>query len=342
MSLVSSGFGTNNLIFVPEDEVLSLWDIQSWTRMRLDTRRLTVRPRQATLDQITMDVEEALSGLSRAAKRKKAKLPDELRSRADTVLNSLEGFIAPEAVINVRMESPGLAGMTWWVRITDAPTESYFPEDYVDAPVHPTRADAFPVFGSMTLERLGTLDIPFPADGAGAAFFLLIPEDAIQVESIPAEEPLPLIREYCGVNGVSAHGHSVNIDTISKITANHSGCTPLSRVGSELFATLYFHLQCDVANSVCAALPTGKAPVVLEVLDRSRFEIISAAEPGRLPAWCILRREEDVVHIYHGLEGKESEGHHTMPDLVVVTRAGGTSDPELRSQLLQQILGVTR
>ncbi len=343
MPLSTSGFGTDNIIFVPGEGLLCVWDVVTWQWLRLDTRLLAIRPRQATIDQIVMDVEQSIIDLQKEAGKRKAKLPPRIRECANAVLDSLAGFAGGEGDIDVRIESPGLEGMTWWVRITDAPVESFFPEDYAPQPQPATEALAFPVYGSVTLQGLAELEIPFPAEGPAAAFWLLVPaRGAMTCEPIPAEIPLPLVREFCGSKGVSAHGNSINIDTRGKVTANHSGCTPLSRVGSSLYTTLYFHLNTSAALPVCAPLPAGRAPAVLEVLDRSRFEIVAASEPHHLPTWCVLRREEDVVHLYHGLEGKESEGHHTMPDLLVVAMAGGESDPELRGQLLRQILGVMR
>jgi hypothetical protein len=343
MPLSTSGFGTDNIIFVPEDGVLSVWDLVSWQWLRLDTRRLMIRPRQATVDQIVMDIEQALVDLRKKAEKRKTKVPPRIQESADAILDSLEAFAGSGGDIDVRIEAPGPEGMTWWVRITDAPVESFFPEDYAPQPEAAPQTLAFPVYGSVTLQGLAELEIPFPAEGPGAAFWLLVPaRGAMTCEPIPAERSLPLVREYCGSKGVSAHGNSINIDTRGKVTANHSGCTPLTRVGSSLYTTLYFHLNTGAVSQVCAPLPSGRAPAVLEVLDRSRFEIVAASEPLCLPSWCVLRRDEDVVHLYHGLEGKESEGQHTMPDLLVVAMAGGESDPELRGQLLQQILGILR
>lgn len=331
------GFGTDNLVFVPPGERLTITDIVSWSRVSLDVHHSMVRPRQRVIDRIVEAVEKAVGELS-TAKRTKARA-SEFSLAGESILDSLGQFPQPRGNVSTSLEMAGTQQLTMWVRLTDAPAESYFVEDYEEHDEPAADSEAFPLYGSFHSAGLDDLEVAFPERDADAAFWLLVPmAGGVVGEPLPIDEPLPIVREFCGVDGVSSRGASINLGLDGTVAGEHRGCTPLRRVGEGLYLTLYWHLSSGAAGPLSASVPANRLAALEQVFERSRFVEI-ARGPAQGPTWLILRRGDDIVHLYLNIEGKESAGTMTMAPFLVVARAGDGSHAA-RVELLRQFAEI--
>lgn len=331
------GFGTDNLVFVPAGERLTITDITSWSRVALDVHRSMVRPRQRVIDRIVEAVEKAVGELS-TAKRTKARA-SEFAAASESILESLGQFPQPRGNVNTSLEMAGAQQLTMWVRLTDAPAESFFVEDYEEHDEPADDTEAFPLYGSFHAASLEDLEVSFPEREADAAFWLLLPmAGGVVGEDLPVDEPLPIVREYCGVDGVSSRGASINLALDGTVAGEHRGCTALRRVGEGLYLTLYWHLSTALSGPLSVSVPANRMAALEQVFERSRFVEIGRG-PAQGPTWLILRRGDDVVHVYLNIEGKESAGTPTMAPFLVVARAGDGSHAA-RVELLRQFADI--
>ncbi|MCB2154501.1 hypothetical protein KQI84_06415 [bacterium] len=326
---MSLGFGTDNVTFVPEGDRLRIWDVYNWRKIVVDVHRLYARMQTDAYNQLQLEVASYLNEVAKDEKQA------ELYNHADKMLKALATPFGPTPA---QAPTPATGEPAiWWVRLSDTPVESFFEEDYEDAFDFDGPATGHLVYGNLTLNDLEGLEVPFPAQGAEAAFQLLVPSaDGISIESIAEDEPLPLVDEYCGSQGVSAHGNSVNLDFEARIVADHMGCCPVRKLSDGLYMTLYFHLALKPEERIATRLSSRRYKAVAKALLESDFEEIQTG-----PRWRIFERKGYVVHLYRGLEGKESAGHSEMPPFVVMGAAGENSTPTVRADLLEQILDVS-
>ena len=325
---MSLSFGTDNLTYVPEGDRLRIWDVYNWRKIVVDVHRIYARLRTEAYNQLHLDVITYLNEVGKGENR------DEIYSRADELLKALGVPFGPDAA---EIAQSGIEPALWWVRVSDKPVESFFEEDYDEAQPFDGTATGHLVFGDVTLSGLEDLEIPFPARGEKAAFQMLVPTDGgVAIEPIGEDEPLPLVDEYCGSRGVSAHGNSVNLDFEVQVVADHIGCCPVRRLGEHLFLTFYFHLPVKPECRIASKLTPRRHDAVAQALLDSEFEEIQTG-----PKWRIFERKGYVVHLYSGLEGKESAGHLEMSPFVIVGSAGADSSPTARAELLEQILDVS-
>jgi len=329
------GFGTENLVFTPPGGRLVIWDVYRWRRLSLDVTRSYARMRANGVGVVEQAVNEAVAKIGRSRKTT-AQEAAACRDAAEKALADVRSWTGPDARSHPHDDDPASFGATWWVRFSDRPQESFFEEDYDEAGTCEGRAVAYPVYGSLASERLQELEVPLPGRKADAPIWLMLPEEGgVEAPPIGDDEPLPLVHEYCGAGGASSRGASVNVHFRGDLAAEHMGAIPMRRVGGSLFATLYFHLSVPSDIPVMARLSPRQVRVVLDALARSHF-----AEAAGGDTWGIYRRDRDFVHIYDGLEGRESEGVDRMPPFVMVAKADGETTPEARGALLAQILQI--
>ena len=88
----------------------------------------------------------------------------------------------------------------------------------------------------------------------------------------------------------------------------------------------------SIEGPVMGKLREVQVGPLLEMLELSKFELV-----GKGPTHRIYARNGDVVHVYSGLAGKETEGTDTMPPFLLVTSASGESDPLHRADLFDAI-----
>jgi hypothetical protein len=331
-------FGTDDVIYVPENTQLIFDDVYRWRRFKIDVRRLGVRMRTNAFEEVSGRIRGALA-LCRESPRfaesiNQIAVNSELMVRdLAQVAGSLEEALHGSLQDVFRSESA-----TWWVRVSDLPAESFFDEDYERQAESPAKAVPYLTYGRALIAQLDGLDIELPGDEAGLPFSLDVPEgDGLTRWTMPVGEPLALVREYCGARGASAYGHTMNLDTNAAIAEAHQFCTLIGRLGEKLFATLYFYYGTTQIAEIVEKLSDEELPEVQKLLEKSGFALRNEG-----PTWRIFERDGDVVHLYSGLAGKESEGVETMPHFVLVASAGGQFDPQQRAELLEAIRETMR
>lgn len=331
------GFESNNVVFIPEGGRLAIADVYAWRRTVVDVRHSTVRMRPEAVTRLEAEAERIAKDLEKrrdASRESVAEARVALRRFvADAKANQAARIAAKPASAPV-----GGAEAKWWVRLTDGPAESFFAEDYEEADDPPATGVFRRLYGSCVVGTEEPADIPFPAEGDAAAFEWILPDATSSVdEPLPVEEPLPLVHEFCGADGVSSRGNAVNVTVRGEIAGTHSVCCPLRTIGEGIMATLYFSRPTKVAHrvlSLAGPLAIGRAR---EILGRSSF-----AEAVSGPNWSVHRRDGDVVHLYTDLEGKESAGFDRIPGLIVVASAGGGFEPAAREAILRSIVDAMR
>lgn len=329
-------FGTDDVIYVPEGSQLIFDDVYHWRRVKFDIRNAGLHVRPAAVEHISGNMRAALGLVMKSPRFSDSAA--QIRLNAEEILRDIAatagspGSVTPGSLpAETRNESAH-----WWVRVTDLPAESFHGEDY-ERPARPP-VDAIPHFtyGTVEIAQLDGLHVPLHAEDLGEEehpFSLELPaRGGITRWTIPPTEPLPLVREFCGVHGASAHGRTINITTNATIPDSHQFCTPLGTVGQRLHATLCFHFSFPMEARVMARLADGKAAACRALLEQSGFGVA-----GEGPFHRIYEREGDVVHFYQGLEGKEAEGVPTMPTFFIVAAAGGNCDPMNRGALFEAI-----
>ncbi|MBI5155605.1 hypothetical protein HZA57_10250 [Candidatus Poribacteria bacterium] len=330
---MTTGFGTDNLAYVPEGSHLNLWDVYRWRKLTLDVRRCGVSPRPPGRAVIEEQLHDWLRRLE-----KKAGTSSDLsiyHETAQDLIEKLDGAaIRSASALLVEREVP--PELVLWLRLSDHPAESFFEEDYEEGPVGPDLPASYAVYGSLTMKGLGDLEIPLPGTGAAAPLALVTTEGGITETAIERDEPLPLVDEYCGSMGVSSRGNTINLGLGGEIVADHLACAPVRRLGPMLYATLYLHLSSPAGCQVTARLTDKRHDAAAEALAESAFDEISSGKN-----WRIFERRGYLVHLYRGLEGKESAGVPLLPALAVAGLAGGETALEPRAALLRQVLDAS-
>lgn len=324
------GFGTENLIFVPSGGRLRVHDLYHGRVLDLDVLHSGLAMRPVAFQQLEMRATEKLQ-----SPRKKP------RPRTADHRMAVTRFVESLRTISEPLGRPEVItppDFTLWIRVTDQPAESFFEEDYDEAPDAEPDSAALPLYGTCMITEADDLEIPFPQVGASAAFELLVPEaGGLSLAEPDPLEPLPLVEEFCGVEGVSSKGHSVNLTIRGEVTGTRLGCLPLRRIGPHAFATLYFSQGFDVEKQVTTVLREPELEALAVVLQRSHFERAASGT-----GWNVFARSGDVVHLYLGLEGKESVGVRELPPMAYVASAAGGTEPGERARLMSELLAVLR
>lgn len=335
---MTASFGSDNVIFVPAGSKLRIYDIAGWRLTEIDVMHARIRMRPNAADSFASQFREVLKAMvaSKRFTERHADLPME----ADKALRALAPQNAPphsRPVSPIAISEEAGFPIQWWVRIGDIPAETFFAEDYDEHEGLATGPiDSHPLYGAVYLMNFDEFEAPFPGRGEDAAFAIDLASDGgVTTREIPSLEPLPILDEYCGARGASANGVTVNMTPKGEVEGDHLLCVPMHRIAEDLFATLYIHMTVPTVPRVMATLRTADLPAVAEILGRSGFEITS-----KTPQFICFMRGGDVVHIYIGVPGKESEGVFMMPPLLVIARAGDTTDMNLRSELLDAIVQV--
>jgi len=327
-------FGTNDVVYVPEGECLLLDDVQRWQRIRMDTRRYGLRIRPAAFEEVVVRMRAAMD-LCRASSRFSGDVA-RLSSATDAMIADLAATTgsANGEQMGSLADTARCEGAIWWIRLSDMAPESFHPEDYERDARGTASSTPHLVFGAANITALDGLEIDMPGDQEeGLPFAVDTPaEDGLVREELPPLEPLALVHEFCGAHGSSAHGHTVNITSEGRVATAHQFCTPIGRVGGGLLATLYTYYPTPSGPEVVARLSRPELIRTAKLLEGSQFQAVSEG-----PTWRIYRNSGDIVHLYDGLEGKESEGAANLPALMIVAAAGGQRDQEIRAELLRAI-----
>lgn len=342
-------FGTDDVIYVPEGQPLVFDDVYGWKRYKIDVRHFGLRVRPGAFEEIATRVRSVL-GIMRSSPRF-AENFGQIDANANQMLRDLTAAAGHghEALPGKLIDVVRADSASWWIRVSDLPAESFFDEDYEREIGAAGNSTPHFTYGNVKIAQLDGLDIaltgegeaPTPEEkaagmdtGSPLPFSIDVPEGGIQRFTMPPHEPLALVREFCGMHGNSAYGHTMNVTTMGDIAESHQFCTPLGRLGSKLYATIYFHATFPVAAKVMGKIPETRLFDYADLLEKSGFQLIK--EGG---AFRIYEREGgDVVHLYANLAGKETEGVETMPPVLLVAQAAGQFDPMQRGELFEAIV----
>ncbi len=137
--------GTENIIYVPEEHRLFLYDFYEWRRIGIGVHSMRARLRPHAVKEILLKARaahdeylESVGGEVPPGFQDSA-LDDFLRSLVDAAqaaesANSSISGIHVSAAAEYLAERAAPAILTLWVRMSDAPVESFFEEDYDPSP----------------------------------------------------------------------------------------------------------------------------------------------------------------------------------------------------------------
>ena len=332
-------FGTNDVVYVPEDSQLVFDDVYHWRRIKIDARRLGLRLRPAGFEELAGRVRSAMELVQRSPRY--AASAEQIVRDAEVALRDLALMAGggTEAMAGTLHDAVRNERALWWVRLSDAAAESFHEEDYERSLSPVANATPHFTYGTVTFGKLDDLEVSLAEKDEEdlLPFSIDVPDEGLTRFTIPPDQPLPLVREFCGLHGSSAHGRTVNISAQGQLAPAHQFCTPLGRVGASLFSTLYMHYQIEPQAEVMGVLRPDRLMPAAALLEKSHFQL--AAEG---PTFRIYERNGDVIHLYSGLEGKESEGAGTIPPFLLVACAGGQYDPMNRGALFEGIKDAMR
>jgi len=338
MAVSSIHFGAENLIFVPERRDLRVFDLYHWRVMTLPVHSVRLRLRADAADRVRQSVREAAAAYLKTPDGRSRE--SSIEAAADRFLRGVvEGALQPEAPLAPPKwleDRLAPARLTLWVRVSDAPLESYFEEDYDQPPESFESALGFPLFGSLVLSELGEAEIALPELGPEAGFQLGLPSpDSLRVDAIDPMEPLPILGEYCGKDGSSNQGHAATYNLQGRIAREKLGCVPLHRIGQGAFATLYLHLEFEPECDVLVRIRGKRLATARRTILSLGYSL--AADAARFQIW---EREgaRDVLHLYTDIPGRESVMMPWINPFVLAAKASGGFDPAERSKLIGQLV----
>jgi len=224
---------------------------------------------------------------------------------------------------------------TFWVRISQEPVESFFPEDYPERPAaDPGAPVVLSTIGTVAFNAMGDTECELPSERPHSFDLAALGADPItSVEPLAPDAPLPLLREYCGLNGSSNQGEMVTIDLHSQIPDASLAAIPIRREGTTRYDTLYLHLETMVGDRMPVfPFRHDQAARIAERLKESGF-----SPTRRSKRFSVWERGHDTIQLYRLLEGKESEGVPVLPSFCLATQADASSWWEDRVNLLEAV-----
>ena len=262
-------FGTNDVIYVPENHFLVFDDVYHWKRYKLDVRHFGVRIRPGAFEEVKGRMTAALD-LVKASPRFTEIFP-QVNRNSEQILRDLTGISGhahgkfENSLDDIfRGGTPG-----WWIQMSDLPAESFFEDDYEREVESEASSAPYFTFGSVKVAQLDGLEVQLSGEGEDELPFVIdVPDEGLTRWTIPATEPIPLVHEFCGSHGVSAFGKTTNIDTYGNIAEHHQFCTPIGRVGEKAFATLYFHYSIPSAERVVSKIADELLFPIADVLEK--------------------------------------------------------------------------
>ena len=248
-----------------------------------------------------------------------ASLP--LRKFPTRNLLNLEKYFSPQEI-------------TFWVRCSDTPLESFFKEDYSAKKPTPEKTLSIPLVGSIHITAIGDFELSIPQEIESRGFFLEVPQDGgITTAPLPPDEILPLDEGFFGAWGSSAKGRLINLSHNAEVCEENLCCTPLHAIGSHYFATLYFHLRTKVEYDVVLRLSEKSLEYAYAHLTELGFKPLREYVGN-----TVFKRKDSIIHLYTNAAGKETLGARFLPPFLLITLNKGSTNPALRSRLMEELL----
>lgn len=344
------GFGTRNL-YIFEDGLreIAMLDLLHFERRTIDFASLGLGLHPQLLDDITGFIHQWLRE-AMEDKADRTRLEDGARTagvlknllplRTDTTTLMPALALSPWALFHP-LEA------TFWITGSDTPAESYHEEDYEEGWVRQLETD-----GPMTefnfafkMSRLENAMRSFPVlDDQIPLACLSLPRQAVTMQPLPADAPLPLAREFIGPGGVGTRGLLCNLGIEGSITSENLLCVPLLRRGG-LFMSLYGQIVTPLPAP--GLMPLRRIKALPECLKTATgpgegFRLVREEELESPARWICYERGNghDVVHVYRGLPGIEADMKRSVPMFIVAARAQGTTSASARGALLSGLLSA--
>jgi hypothetical protein len=329
---MSTGFGTANICWVPEGQVLRFIDLHHWVEWRLDLEKWRVALASSGVEFLRQQAGEGFK-LCRVRFKGDPEALSQVDHAEQFVASLSESLEAPpEDVADLSLPNGPLAAL--WVRVSDAPLESFFEEDYRPAPAAAESLARLPAVGALALPACDALEIPLLLEAEGN-FSLLTPSvDCVAEYPLPVDCIPPILDEFCGHMGNSNQGKMVNLRLDARISAENPIATALCRLEpGGGYATLYLHFRTPTEPTVSVPVLPAQAARIEASLAEQGFARVTRVGPNQ-----IWRRGDDWVHCLWAARGLESEDVPMLPPFIAVAQAGGSRDPRQREALLTTIL----
>ncbi|MDX1971003.1 MAG: hypothetical protein SFY68_00590 [Candidatus Sumerlaeia bacterium] len=328
---MSLGFGTHNIAYVPVGERLRIFDVMTWRILELDSTRIQVRLRSEYHETLKKELETIRKDLARSA---------ETREISDADRATIRRFWKEATSAEPFPKAPVLKSIPFgdqsrlWVRLSSDPAESFFTEDYQESVQSPSdKAMIHRTYGSCHLKLHVEQEVPF-ANELEPAFDVQIPVDGFRVTQADPLKPLPLVEEFCGAEGNSSLGWSINLTVAAELAMSHQVCVPLREANEGLFQTLYFQFEQQREAGFLRRLSEKSAAAVERKLLNIGFRVETSED-----RFVIYQRPGgDVIHLYRHLPGHELLGHAEMPWFLLVAQVGGSFDAVVRESLLVELV----
>lgn len=324
-------FQTDNVFYLPPDQPFRIYDLMDWRRIDIHVQSLQMSLRQEALSAAHERAHQALSTVGTMEDSDRAILAQ----RVESFLHSIPLSERPPAsTLEIQKILEPMRGM-FWARLSQGPMESFFPEDYLERPTdNAANSIVLSTIGSVVFDSLGGIECELPSENPHSFDFAMTGSYPVATsEPLPPDEPLPLLREYCGFKGSSNQGTLVTIDLEASIPEACLAAIPLRRLGETRYETLYLHLE-TLAGERLPIFPfrTEHQRRIAERLKQAGFAPTSKSK--RFSVW---ERAQDTIQIYQLLEGKESEGVPILPSFCLATQADGSDGWEGRAALLEGV-----
>lgn len=324
-------FETDNIFYVPEGGMLRIFDLYDWRIFSLDVHNFRLYLNTRYRGDIKKKANEAYRRA--IAKKTYSSQKKQIRPKLKEFFNSLEVASAPakQNLLLQRIFAPQQAN--FWMRLSDSPLESFFPDDYQRRQPTPRPLNVLPLYGSLIFSTLGDYELMLPQEDYDQAFLLDVPPSTgISVSRLPADQLLPIDNEFCGSFGYSNKGNLITYTKSSEISTENLCCIPLYRIHDTLYATLYLHLQTPVKYDVIIKLPERVLPTLHNLFAEHGFHRIHERNGN-----TIYRRQDDVLHLYKNVAGRESLGRRFLVPFILLVQKNGTHNPDERSKLIDEL-----
>lgn len=328
---MSSLFKTDNIFYLPPDKPFRVYDLMDWRRIDIRVQSLQTLLRQDAFATVHERAERVLESQDLLEGQQR----DEQAKRMETFLHTLPLNDRPRASTSEVQKAFEPMRATFWVRMSQAPTESFFQEDYLERPqAKPGAPVVLSSIGAVAFNAMGEIECELPSERPHSFDFAAAGDLPItEIEALAPDEPLPLLREYCGFKGSSNQGEMVTIDLKAQIPDECLAAIPIRRESDVRFETLYLHLQTLVGD---------RAPIFPFRMDREKEIAGKLKEAGFVPTkrskrFSVWERSRDTIQLYRLLEGKESEDVPMLPPFCLATQADGSAWWEDRVNLLEAV-----
>lgn len=333
-------FGASNVYYIPEGENLTIYDINSWRKFEWDIHKTEILLQGDYLQQIRFNIEEAYKNFHKKIKDKKS---------IDAAKNTLNDFFDSLKCLPPRLESsidftdlftPQTLRM--WVRLSDAPMESFKDEDYLrigkkTAKKKDDFSYIFPLPGAFYFSHIAHYEASLPFEEGKEAFYIRIPGDSFKICELDPLSLLPIINEFVGQNGSSSNGNIVNYTSKGKISTENLICVPLNNMGNACFATLYCQLETEYKHEVIYHLTEKESDFVVTKLLNFGYSIITEENEN-----YVIKKDNSIIHFYNNCSGKEDEGSRFLPPLILAVQYNGSIKSEDRKNLINDVKKILK